>query len=159
VAATEHLPSKRKLDWLTTLGAFQIYKEGREALIHAKASEIRNGIARTFERQGTVYEVLLTAKSVGSLNAHLEIYKKEMAALAGVLGGSTPTGRAMRKAPGFEQLIGQSDRRYLTTLLDCQHQRKGLQRLPEFPPETKSSVGTKRNGVRSQSEKAGRRTI
>jgi hypothetical protein len=141
INSSEHFAVDVKADLLKTAGAFQALKERRDAVIHAKASEIFDGIARTFERRGAVYEVLLTVDALGAVNAHLEIYAKEMAALAGVLGVNTAGGRAMKKAlqkdddgPNAELMraAATADQRYLETLRMCQAGRKALPPLPEL---------------------------
>jgi hypothetical protein len=118
---------------LESLGAFQALKERRDALIHARASEVFNGIARTFERRGAVYEVILTTAAVRLLNDHLQIYQKEIAGVSGVTGGHTPMGRAFRKSEGTGQLAEQAHQSYLATVRDCLLRRKALPPLPEFP--------------------------
>ena len=138
---SDHLTQEIKDDLLRTAGTFQALKERRDAVIHAKASEIFNGVARTFERRGAVYEVLLTVEALDAVNAHLEIYAAEMAALSGVLGTNTTTGRALKKAlqmendgPDMEtmRLASQADQRYLENLRACQGARKKLPPLPEL---------------------------
>jgi len=121
---------------LETFSAFEPLKTRRDAVIHARASEIFNGIARTNEKRGAVYEVLLTTESVSAVTAHLEIYGVEMAAAAGRLCDFTPSAAAFRAAAAKDdshrQLFERATQSYLKVHRDSQTKRKALPKLPEL---------------------------
>jgi hypothetical protein len=95
VNTSERFTDTAKALLLKSIGAFMPLKERRDAVIHAKASEIAGGIARTFERRGAVYEVLLTVEALNIVNRHLEVYASEIDALSVIMGQHTPFGQVM----------------------------------------------------------------
>jgi hypothetical protein len=131
---------------LETLRALAFYKQSRDALIHARASEIHNGIARTFENKGVVYEVLLTLSGVNLLNEHLDIYRQEMDCIGGLLSMA----RAIRP-PGIRpktyvhkppQQFAEAYQAYAKKLSTLQAQRKSLMPLPVIQGSLHSSQGS-----------------
>jgi hypothetical protein len=135
VNASELIDDAARKSVLETLGALQGFKERRDAVIHAKGSEIHNGVARTFERRGSVYEVLLTTEALNNLNLHMEVFAVEMAALAGFVGMSSRTGLVFRRSlenakdgsdKAMMRQMAVADRTALQKMKACQKERREL---------------------------------
>lgn len=122
---------------LTTLQQFAQYKRARDAIIHARASEITaEGIARTSENQGFVYEVILTLDAVSAVNSHLEVFQIEMHQLSALINLSRQIRppQIMRVGhvhkPPDKALSAYA--KTMNRLRECQKARLNLKKIPEL---------------------------
>ena len=57
---------------LNTLGCFDELKRARDAVTHVRIGNAERDVAPSFERQGDIYEALVSKDAITTLNMHLE---------------------------------------------------------------------------------------
>lgn len=128
-----------------TIGHFDRYRKARDAVIHVRpqSRHVRYGdAAQTFERNGQVYEVLLSNAALETLIQHLDAYQEEMAIIGDVVSERRQEIASRdSKSPPVREFAKQVQE-LLHSLRDHQAKRKSLPPLPEFPEEDQGAAKT-----------------
>jgi hypothetical protein len=109
-------------------------KKWRDAVIHARMFDIESSVARVYERQGRVAEVLLALDALKGLYKRLELMRLELDALRGALYRRARITRGELASPHKERL----EQEILTLWSQAQShrsERQSLPPMPEFPED------------------------
>jgi hypothetical protein len=122
-------------------GGFKLMKTWRDAIIHAQVLDARASVGKGNERQGRVYEVLMSLDALKGFYTRLDVMRVELNSIRAVLARKQTL--TLEELKEFEFELDDQDREQLEQGIqddwaqarEHRTQRQSLPPIPEFPEE------------------------